>query len=79
MLTRSSSFRPLSRSFADRLPAMSGGLGALSMAWVTVEASLPLGWHIGDNVGGRYRRDCKTVYTGSSPVVASIILTTNRL
>jgi len=27
--------------------------------------------------GGRYGGDCKTVYTGSSPVVASIILSTN--
>lgn len=25
---------------------MSGGLGALSMAWVTAEASMPLGWRI---------------------------------
>jgi len=24
------------------------------------------------DTGGRYGRDCKTVYTGSSPVVASI-------
>ena len=58
---------------------MSGGLGALSMAWVQAEAAMPLGRHIGDNVGGRYRRDCHTGYAGSSTVVASIILTTNRL
>jgi hypothetical protein len=25
---------------------MSGGLGALSMAWITAEASLPLGWQL---------------------------------
>jgi hypothetical protein len=24
--------------------AMSGGLGVLSMAWIAVEAALPLGW-----------------------------------
>jgi hypothetical protein len=27
-------------------PAMSGGLGALSMAWVSAEAALPLGWRL---------------------------------
>jgi hypothetical protein len=36
--------------FASRptntLPTMSGGLGVLSMAWVAVEASLPLGWRL---------------------------------
>lgn len=25
---------------------MSGGLGALSMAWISVEASMPLGWRL---------------------------------
>lgn len=31
---------------APTLPAMSGGLGALSMAWISVEASMPLGWRL---------------------------------
>jgi len=25
---------------------MSGGLGALSMAWISAEAAMPLGWHL---------------------------------
>jgi hypothetical protein len=31
------------------------------------------------DVRGRYGRDCKTVYTGSNPVVASIILSTKTI
>jgi hypothetical protein len=27
-------------------PGMSGGLGALSMAWVQAEAKMPLGWRL---------------------------------
>jgi hypothetical protein len=36
----------LQRTVPLTLPVMSGGLGALSQAWVTAEASLPLGWHL---------------------------------
>ena len=40
---------PQSLRTAPRLPTipgMSGGLGALSMAWISVEASMPLGWRL---------------------------------
>ena len=28
------------------MPGMSGGVGALSMAWISAEAALPFGWQL---------------------------------